>query len=238
MGDTMNDKLNVELYKHNLYINETSVADYGVLVESYKVSGTAITNNVYQGIGRTTFSELSYKLGMKTISVNLFYSGKTQKQLTQKKSAIDGLLVGKIELHLPDGFYYTAVCTNLGETQILGVEDNMVIALCAYTFSGICHDALQTWNENEIFAEGTMPKMDCRLSCTASNDYDELTIGTVTFNDVHTGDVIVADGMTGELSINGTQVLASFEKLPYVTPGLQTFDCPETLTIEYYPTWI
>ena len=234
----MNDKLNPALYKHNFYINEVSVADYGVLVESYKVSGTAITNNVYQGVGRTTFSELSYKLGMKTISVNLFYSGKTQKQLTQVKSTIDGLLIDKVELHLPDGFYYTSVCTNFGEAQILGVEDNMVIALCAYTFTGVCHDPLRTWNENKFYAEGTMPKMDCRLSCTATSDHEELTLGTVTFSDVHTGDVVVADGMTGELSINGSQVLASFSKLPYVTPGLQEFECPETLTIEYYPTWI
>lgn len=223
---------------HNMFINDVPVTQYGAIVETYKVSGTGIENSIYQGLGRTSFAELSYRLGQKVISVNLFFSASTQRALAERKSALDGLMVGKTELHLPDGFFYTAVCTSFGELQMLGVERSQMIALCTYMFSGIQHDALQTVTGNTVLVKGSMPRIDCRISCETTAPRASLTLGTVTFFSVPAGAMVVADGMTGELSVNGQQVLPSFSRLPYVSPGLQTFSCPETLTVSYYPTWI
>ena len=222
-----------------LFVNGRASSAFGAIIENYTVSGTPVENFLYQGKHRTTFTELSQQLGMKTITVSLFFTAKTRRELAENKSALDGLLAaGKIELHLPDGFYYTSVCTSLGELHQLGIEGNEMIALCAYTFTGVQHDELKLITGNTLMVRGTMPQIDCRLSCTATAARSSLTLGTVTFTGIEAGDQVVADGMTGELSVNGQQVTATFTRLPYVVPGLQTFDCPEVLTVEYYPTWV
>lgn len=223
---------------YTAFINDIDITDYGAVVESFKVSGSALANSIYQGRNRTTFHELAYTVGMKTITLNLFFSAPTRKRLTLNKSALDALMVGKIVLHMPDGFYYDAVLTGSAELQMLGVEQNQLIALCTYTFQGIQRDELRTVTGNTILAEGTAPRMDCRLKCTATANRSTLQVGTVTFSGINTGDEIVADGIDGILTVNGTPVVASFTKLPYLVPGEQTFACPETLTIEYYPTYI
>jgi hypothetical protein len=57
---------------------------------------------------------------------------------------------------------------------------------------------------------------------------------------VSAGDVLVADGINGRLLQNGTPTTgnAAFTHLPYLVPGEQTIICPETLTVQYYPSYI
>ena len=223
---------------YTAFINDIDIIDYGAVIESFKVSGSALVNSIYQGRNRTTFHELAYTVGMKTITLNLFFSAPTRRRLTLNKSALDAIMVGKIVLHMPDGFYYDAILTGSAELQMLGVEQNQLIALCTYTFQGIQRDELRTVTGNTILAEGTAPRMDCRLKCTATANRSTLQVGTVAFSGISAGDEIVADGIDGILTVNGTPVIASFTKLPYLVPGEQTFACPETLTIEYDPTYI
>lgn len=223
---------------YTAFINNKDIMDFDAVVESFKISGSAVSNSFYQGKNRTTFHELSYAVGMKVITLSLFFSAPTRRRLTLNKSAVDALMVGKIELHMPDGFYYDAVLTSAGELQMLGVEQNQLIALCTYTFQGIQRDGLKTVTGNTLLAEGTAPHMDCRLTCTATANRATLQVGTVTFSGIQNGDVVVADGINGVLTVNGNPVVASFTKLPYLVPGEQTITCPETLTIEYYPTYI
>ena len=223
---------------YTAFINDIDIMDYGAVVESFKVSGSGIANSIYQGRNRTTFHELAYTIGMKTITLTLFFSAETRRRLTLNKSAVDALMVGKISLHMPDGFYYDSILTSAGELQMLGVEQNQLIASCTYTFQGIQRDDLRTVTGNTLYADGTAPKMDCRLTCTATENRATMQVGTVTFSNIQSGDVVVADGIDGVLTVNGTPVAASFTKLPYLVPGEQTITCPETLTVEYYPTYI
>lgn len=223
---------------YTVFINNTDIMEFCAVVESFKISGSAFANNIYQGKNRTTFNELSYTIGMKTITLSLFFSAPTRRKLTLNKSTVDSLMIGKIELHMPDGFYYDAVLTGAGELQMLGVEQNQLIALCSYTFQGIQRDGLKTHIGNTLHVEGTAPQIDCRLTCTATANRTTLQVGTVTFSNIHAGDVVVADGINGVLTVNGNHVIASFTKLPYLVPGEQTITCPETLTVEYYPIYI
>lgn len=223
---------------YTAFINDTDIMDFGAVVESFKISGSAVSNSIYQGINRTTFHELACSVGMKTVTLSLFFSAETRRRLTLNKSAVDALMVGKIVLHMPDGFYYDAVLTAAGELQMLGVEQNQLIALCTYTFQGIQRDELRTVTGNTILVEGTAPHIDCRLTCTATADRSTMQVGSVMFSGIHVGDVVVADGIDGVLTVNGSPVVANFTKLPYLVPGEQTIVCPETLTVEYYPTYI
>ena len=224
----------------SVYVGSTDIATYGALVENYTISGTAITNAQYKGINRTNFNLLKQTYGYKQITLNLVLIDDTRKDLVTNKSQLDSLFTGKVELLMPDGFYYTAFLQTAGELTIIGQNNNEVLAQCKYTFSGIQHDALVTATGNTVNCSSTMPYTDCRLTCTASQAYQELQIGPVTVTDVAQGDVIVADGINGRILQNGAPCAGnmSFIHFPTLVPGSNTITCPETLTVEYYPTYI
>lgn len=223
-----------------MWINDTDISDYGALVESFAVDETKITPVTYQGLNSTAFNLLTDQFGMREISVNLFFCAKTRRALTLKKSKIDSLAWGKVELRLPDGFYYTSVCKSLGELVILGIEGDKVIGLVPYTFSGFRHDPLVTLQGNTVECISTMPLTNVRLSCTASQARASINIAGVTITGVSNGDRLVVDGILGRILQNGAPCAGnmSFIKFPQLTPGINTLSCPETLTVEYYPTYI
>lgn len=225
------------------YVNGVNIFDVGALVQSFKVSGTAISNTAYQGVNSTGFNVLSTTRGMRTISLTLGYKGITKRDLALKKAKLDAMLgAGKIELYLPDGFFYTSYMTGVGEEAVQGVEGNKVIALCTYTLQGIRHDELEelTVNSGDTFlCASLIPTTDCRLTCTASQAYASLTIGSVTVTSVAQGDVITVDGINKRILQNGAPCAGnmSFINFPQLVPGENTITCPETLTVEYYPTY-
>lgn len=224
--------------EYSVFINDVDIADFGALVESYAVGGSEIVNTIYQGRNRTSFQELTYQIGRRTIRLTLFFSAASQHELAMHKSQLDAQMVGKFEIRLPDGFYYSATANTLGEAQMLGQEGNQLIALCEYELAGIRHDPLRTVAGNTILAEGTAPRMDARLKCITTAARATLQMGPVTFANVPKGATVIADGIDGVMTVNGVSVIPSFESLPYVVPGRQTITCPETLTVEYYPVWI
>lgn len=222
-----------------MHINGVNIADFGVLVESMKVGAIETSTDVYQGVNRTNFNVLNSTQYMRALSVNLFYSAPTRRELALIKSKLDNMMVGKLELWLPDGFYYSSYLVSAGEETILGVENNKVIALCAYQFKGIRHDKLETVEANTVICKSTVPRTDCRLICTASQAYASLQIDTVTITDVAKDDVLVVDGITGRILQNGGLCAGnmSFLHFPYLVPDENNLTCPEDLTVEYYPTY-
>ena len=222
-----------------MHINGVNIADYGVLVESMKVGAIDTDVQMYQGVNRTNFNVLDTIQYMRTISVNLFYSAPTRRELSLIKSKLDNMMIGKLELWLPDGFYYSSYLVSAGEENILGVERNQVIALCAYQFKGVRHDKLETVVGNTLICKSTVPHTDCRLTCTASQNYASLQIDTVTITNVSAGDVLVVDGITGRILQNGGLCAGnmSFIHFPSLVPDENTLTCPEDLTVEYYPTY-
>lgn len=221
-------------------VNDNDVAEYGAIVESYKVGGTSVSNDVFQGRNRTHFNVLSSVFGRRSIEVNLFFKAETRRELTLNKSALDGEMFGEVELFLPDGFYYTAVLKKAAGSEILGVDENEVIALCTYEFEGIQHDPLVSVTGNDVMCTSTMPHTDCRLICTASEAYEELEVGSVIITNVAEGDVIVVDGINGQILQNGAPCAGNmhFMHFPSLAPGMNSLTCVETLTVEYYPTYI
>ena len=221
------------------YVNGVSILDVGAVLESYSVGGTEITNEVYQGRNRTHFNLLAKQFGRKTVTMTVFFHADNRHDLTLRQSKLTSMLTGVVELSMPDGFYYRSTLDEVGDLSIIGVDGKGCIAECAYTLSGIQHDALQTVEGNTVNAIGTMWQMDCILSCTASRAYSFIRLGTVVFTGVARGDVLTADGINGRMLKNGTPTTGvSFTHLPYLVPGLQTITCPERLTVQYYPSYI
>ena len=224
----------------SIWIDGKDIGDYGAIVESFKVGGTVLKNELFQGRNRTHYNVLSSVFGRRPITVNIFFKAKTRRELTLNKSALDSLLFGKVELYLPDGFYYSAVITSAGDSQMLGVDGNEVICLTTYTFEGVRHDEKVTHTGNTLYCASTMPYTDCKLTCKASQARDSLTVDTVTITNVAKNDIIVVDGIEGRILQNGAPCAGnmSFVHFPRLVPGQNTLTCPETLTVEYYPTYI
>ena len=223
----------------SMYINGVNIADFGVLVEQMKVGPIETSTSAYQGVNRTNFKVLDSIQYMRSITVNLFYAAPTRRELALIKSKIDNMMIGKLDLYLPDGFYYAAYLVSAGEESTLGVENNKIIALSTYTFKGIRHDPLETVQSNTVFCKSTVPKTDCRITCVASQDYDALTIDTVTITNVKQGDELIADGIEGRILQNGALCAGnmSFIHFPSLTSGDNTINCIEDVTVEYYPTY-
>ena len=232
-----------DIIQATAYVDGVNIYDVGALVQSFTVSGTAINNSAYQGVNSTGFNVLSTTRGMRAISLTLGYKGTTKRELALKKAKLDSMLgAGKIELYLPDGFYYTSYLTAVGEEAAQGVEGNKVIALCTYTLQGIRHDELKeltVTSGSTFLCESLIPTTDCRLTCTASQAYASLTIGSVTITSVAQNDVITIDGINKRILQNGAPCAGnmSFINFPQLVPGENTISCPETLTVEYYPTY-
>jgi hypothetical protein len=221
------------------YVNGVSILDVGAILESYTVGGTEITNEIYQGRNRTHFNLLAKQFGRKTVTMTVFFHAVDRHLLTIQQSKLTAMLTGVVELMLPDGFYYRSTLDEVGDLSIIGVDGKGCIAECTYTLSGIQHDEMVTVEGNTVVAEGTLWSMDCILTCTASRAYSSIRVGTVTFTNVAQGAVLTADGINGRLLKNGKPTTgASFTHLPYLVPGEQTIQCPEILTVQYYPSYI
>lgn len=231
---------NYTQYDAAMSINGVNLDTYGVLVESFTVGATEVTNETFQGRNRTGFNVLSSVFGMRSFTVSLFYTGKTRREITLKKSTVDAMLFGRLDILLPDGLHYDSVLESAGELKILGVQNDKVIGLCPYSFRGLQHDPLLTSTGNTVICQSTIPQTSCRLTCTASQAYASLTIDTVTITNVHQGDVLVVDGIEGRILQNGAPCAGnmSFQHFPALVPGQNTLSCPETLQVEYYPTYI
>lgn len=223
---------------YTIWINDKDVRDFHALVESFTVGGSPVKNEIFHGRNRSSWTQLSYTIELKQITFSLFFSGPNKRAITLDKSSVDALLIGKAEVHMPDGFYYTASLKSIGDLKILGVEGNRVIGICTYKLQGIQHDQMETVLGNTVYARGTLPVMDAILTCTTTAARATLQMGSVTFSNVPSGATVVADGMTGAMTVNGVQKVAQFTRLPFLFPGEQTIQCPEVLTVQYYPSYI
>ena len=230
-----------DIRQATIYINGVDVySELGILVEKYSIGATPITNSVYQGGHSTSYNLLYSDFGRRSIKVSLFITAPTRAVLSGKKTALDAMLWGKLELLMPDGFFYTSVLKSAGELNPVGAEENQIIALCSYEFEGIQHGELVKSVGNTIICESTMPYTNCKLTCTASQNRASLAIGSVTITSVSANDVLTVDGINGRILQNGAPCAGnmSFTKFPQLVPGSNTITCAETLTIEYYPTFI
>ena len=102
-----------------LYINHIPLSQFGgKLRANYTVSGSAVTADYYKPQDGNAFISLGSRIGLKTITLPFDLYGSSPRETKRNLSALDALcLSGKVELYLPDGFYYTSILQSdrLGE---------------------------------------------------------------------------------------------------------------------------
>jgi phage-related protein len=248
-----------DIKQATMFIDGVDIYDVaGALVKDFKIGATVVENTAYQGVDSTNFNVLSTVRGMRPITVTLFYKDTTKRGLALKKTKIDNALGnGKVELYMPDGFYYTSYLTSAGEESVMGVEGQDVIAVCTYALNGIRHDELETVTVDSgtgFLCKSLIPKTDVKISITvptagASGDCvisDAAGIGSVTLTNVGANSVIVIDGINKRILKNGAPYTGtmSFIRFPKLVPGENTIRAyyggtyrTRELTVEYYPTY-
>lgn len=94
-----------------LLINQVDIRDYGgILLANYTVTGSAIAPSYSKSKEGSTFLSLGQQIDLKTITLSFDLKGKDRHDVLYKKSILDSHASnGKIELFLPDGFYYSSI---------------------------------------------------------------------------------------------------------------------------------
>lgn len=227
-----------------LYINGTDVLTLGASgMLTYTVSGSNLTNDWFLGRFRTHMSMYLSIQATRTLTLTLLYEGADRGEVTLAKSKVDSALTGSVELSLPDGFEYTAVCSSFGEMELIGAYPHTA-GRAVYTFDAICHGEQITEAVpvgGSLTCTSTMPRTDCILEVTSSSAHNVYILGTVRFLNIAAGDVLTADGINGRFLVNGAPAANRiiFTEFPYLVPGSNSFpDATDPVTVTYYPTYI
>ena len=224
-----------------IYINGQDIIKLGANgLRDYTIGASEITNEYYQGRNRTSYTVLASFFGLKSISFTLGFSAKTRREALFAKSQVDGMLFGKSEIFMPDGFFYTCMLDGAGDVSWQGIEGIQILAQASYSLTGIQHDAMVTVNGSEFYCTSTVPETDCILSVTVSEAADTYSLGGATFLNVQAGEKLVFDGINKRILRNGAPGAANVEwiNFPSVVPGKNSFTALDPVTVQYYPTYL
>ena len=220
-----------------LYVNGKSVSEFdAALKDGYTVTGVEIAEISYSHMrNRSTLIYHDTVLGLKSISFSVDFHGNDEHEMILKKSIFDAEIYGNCELILPDGFQYSCLCSSLGQEERHGPN----ILEASYQLTGIRHGSRQKVVGNTVFCDSTLPKTDCILTATVGMSGSNYKLGTVTFPTVAAGEVICVDGITKRILVNGVPAAqrAEWMEFPYLKPGLNTIDCKDSVTVEFYPAY-
>ena len=207
------------------------------------MGGVSIERQRVQPAQGLHFIPCGTRLGLKEITLPVHIYGPTPRKAQERKSALDAaLLADPVELALPDGFLYRASLDKIGETTELSVDGCILAG--SYTLSGCRHDLLDTAHlpagGGTVYAAGTAPDMECRLTCTVGAAAERYLMAGILWVSVQAGDVLVLDGIRRTVTRNGENALnqTDLTQWPLLAPGQNILTAPDALTVEYYPVWL
>lgn len=224
----------------DMYIDWQPLSDFGGKLESgYSVSGSALTTTYLKGKDTSSFLLTSCEIGLRTITLPIVFFGGNYAAVVSNKNRFDAAAVAKkVELQMPDGYYYTSVLTNTGALTWIG----STVASCTYTFQGIQHGAMEVGEgiTKFIICNSTIPKTDCLLRTVATMSDSSYNLNGFVFRDVTSGSVIEVDGIAKRILINGAPAAnrCDFLHFPFLVPGVNSISAPDPVDVYYYPTYI
>lgn len=219
-----------------MWINDKDLCEYGGnLLMEYKVGGVELDISVFQGRKRSSFNLLDASTGLKILTLPIVFKGEDRANAAHNKSMFEQIIFGKNELVMDDGLLYTAVLSEIGESEYIGLE----LLKAEYIFTGIRHGEYVEVKGNEVYCDSTLPYTDCILTVTVANDTARYNVGSVIFENVTAGEVLTVDGINGRILVNGVPAAerADWIEFPKLVPGWNTIQCDDELTIEFYPAY-
>lgn len=215
-------------------INETTL--HARLLRDYRISGSKIKSEYWQGRNRSQFALLSQSFGLKEISMTVVFDGRDAEEVALHKSEFDATLWGKFEIYMPNGFTYSAILDDAGELEYMGNERGKA----KYQLVGIQHKPLVTVTSIPFTCSSTVPFTDCIITATATATSG--SIGDVDFAGLTIGDIITIDGINKRLLVDGVDAATKFDWIdfPSLTRGTNTLTSTGVsgLTVQFYPTYL
>lgn len=216
----------------------------GSALLDYVIGGTEINNSYFLGQKRTNPSLLRSVPAMRSIEITIVFAGRTLHEARINQSRLNAELCGESVLYIPDdGFYYQCICDKLGNDELVGIGDYSAKVKTTYSLRGFRRGPLQSVTVaagGTIYCEGTMPRMDCRLTSIPSGSAASYRVGGAYFANVQSGNVLVFDGINGMITNNGVSAAgtATWSEFPYLVPGANVIQASGPVTVEYYPVYI
>lgn len=228
----------------DFYIDGQGASAFGArLLTSYTVGGVSLERSRVLPAAGLRFIPAGSRVGLREISLPVHIYGQNPRDAAQRKSALDAaLLADPVELALPDGFLYTASLDKIGAVTELSADGCILAG--SYTLSGFRHDLLETVRlpagGGTLYARGTAPAMECRISCTVGSTADSYQMAGILWVDLQAGDLLVLDGIRRAVTKNGKNALnqCDLTRWPLLAPGKNTLTAPDALTVEYTPIWL
>ena len=215
-------------------INGHELSEYGAnLLREYTVGSNAISNSYFKGRSRSNFTLYMSDVGLKTLTLPVVFQGNS---IAINKSRLDAELLGKSEVQMPDGYYYTVMMDDAGTLAYRSER----LAECTYTLTGYQHGELVTVIGKTVQCTSTAPVTDCIVSVTAGADAERYPVQDAVFRNVKTGDVLTLDGINKRVLVNGGPAAqqCDFVQLPYLKPGANTLEAADPPTVQYYPIYL
>ena len=226
-------------------VNGEPLATYGgSALLDYSIGETPVVPDTFQGVNRTSWNLLENMFHLRDITLTVVFEAHDLRTAKLNRSALNGVLFNRADLYIPDdGFHYDVICTSMGAEELVGIGFNSAQIKSTYTFKGVRRDELKTLtvaSGETFYCNSTMPFTDCRLTATVGSSASSYTLGGAIFGSVTAGDVLVFDGIDGKITKNGVNCAASVSwfHFPQLTPGANAITCADTVTVEYYPTYI
>lgn len=228
-----------------LLINGVPLETYGgAALLDYSIGETELKNETFQGVDRSTWHLLKATFGTRSVKVTIVFTGADRHAASLQRSKLNGAIFGASELYISDdGFFYDVCIESCGAEVLVGEGEREAKIKSDYTFRGTRREALvkeTVAGNGTMFCRSTMPFTDCRLTVTVAATAASYNLGGAVFSNVQAGDVLVFDGIDGKITKNGANAAASvsWTDFPRLEPGLNTIVSPNTVTVEYYPTYI
>lgn len=225
----------------DFYINGHGASEFSArLLTSWSVTGAEMSRVLIRGAAGSTMVSPAPRLGTKTIRLPVDIFGKEPEEAEIHRSMLAAALnQGTVDLWMPDGFVYRCVLAQVGDKTELDAWGCRVHT--EFTLVGFqCRPLVRvTPSENRLYAYGTWPGMDCRLTVTVGAEAAQYPMAGVTWTNVKAGDVLVLDGLEKRILKNGFSAALDCDAVdwPRLYPGENRLTCPDQLTVEYYPTY-
>lgn len=223
-----------------MFLNGLNADEYGVrLLKKWSVKRGSTGTEYTKSRKGSVFTPLVSEFSLKTITLPVTIKGRDAHEAAVRISMWEAALAaGKVELYLPDGFFYDACLKSCGDP----VYDLPSLISNTYVLEGVQRGPLQTLKAAPGVAfpvDGTAPHIECRITATPAAAAAEYLMAGVKFADVTAGDILCIDGLTIRVLINGAPALQRCDivEWPYLIPGENTLTGTGEMNIEYYPIY-
>lgn len=223
-----------------MHVNGISIEDFGGELMDYNVGGSQISTDYLKSAKGSSLVLFYSRPEVKQLEVNITFAAKDRHDVTRLISKFAAFCMDKVEICLPDEFYYTSILTAIGtpEKTLWNMFD------VQFTFTAIQHLPLETieiYDTTIIYVDGTAAA-DCIMEISSQSDLSNFVMNDIRIDKITANKSFIIDGLEKSVLQDGINAIGSTSlvSFPVLSPGknLITLSEPANVIIKYYPTFL